>query len=125
MSLQVTGFMGGARALQELAAELDKGIPETIIPAAQKTIRAQKQLCPVRTGFLRNSIQLMIANGNELRMVVTARYAGFVENGTWRMPARPFFFPPIFSVFLPELKKANIEWKKKVDSKFAKARGKP
>jgi len=46
-------------------------------------------LCPVRTGFLRSTIQWFV---HQLRgyLQATAPYAIYVEMGTYRMRARPF-----------------------------------
>jgi bacteriophage HK97-gp10 putative tail-component len=124
MSMKVTfktrGFMGGSQMLRELAQEIGKGFPETFPAAAQKTLQAMRNLAPIRTGFLRNNIQLITASGTEIVFISAARYSAFVEYGTWKMPARPFFFPPIQTVLIPELKKAREEIMKKIHAKARK-----
>jgi hypothetical protein len=57
----------------------------------QATGRMQRD-CPVRTGFLKRSIKLnQGGDGSILAQInITAKYAGFVNFGTWRMLPRPF-----------------------------------
>ena len=43
-----------------------------------------------RTGELKNSIKIDNLENNSVEVVSTAPYAGFVNDGTRRMPARPF-----------------------------------
>lgn len=47
---------------------------------------------PVRTGYMRSTLALQTGDGFS-QLVVTARYARFVERGTRNMAAQPFFFP--------------------------------
>jgi len=46
-------------------------------------------VCPVRTGYLRSTIQFLV-QGLRGILQATAEYAGFVEFGTRKMAARPF-----------------------------------
>ena len=124
MSMKVTfvtrGYRGGSQVFKELAQEIAQGFPETFPAAAKKTLQAMRNLAPIRTGFLRNNIQLITASGTEIVFISAARYSAFVEYGTWKMPARPFFFPPIQTVLIPELRKAREEMMKKVQAKSRK-----
>lgn len=61
-----------------------------------------KQLAPVRTGFLRNSIGAKFT-GQGFRLysaevVAEAFYASYVEHGTSRMAPRPFMGPALDAV---------------------------
>lgn len=58
--------------------------------AARKLARYSREDVPVDTGFLRDSIQ---ASGQSV--TVGASYAGFVEFGTVKMAAQPFFWPAV------------------------------
>lgn len=118
MRLETRGFMGGSKALQDLGREISLyGLPETIPPAAAKTVQVQKSLAPILTGFLMNNIGYT-ANGKQVHFFSRARYSMYVENGTFRMPARPYFFGPIFTVFPQELKNEWMRFQSKLHTKL-------
>lgn len=53
-----------------------------------------KELCPVDTGRLRNSITHAVESGEKAVYIGTnVEYAAFVELGTSRMKARPYLKP--------------------------------
>ncbi len=47
--------------------------------------------CPVRTGFLRDSIHTTPGQDGLKNVEASAGYAGFVNFGTYKMGPRPFF----------------------------------
>lgn len=58
-----------------------------------------KQLAPVETGRLRDSIHTEnYRNGELKRVVAEAEYAGYVEYGTVHSAAQPFLRPAVESV---------------------------
>jgi HK97 gp10 family phage protein len=62
---------------------------------------AKFALVPIKTGNLRDSITIIEENQAELYMIAgpQAEYAVFVEFGTSKMEARPFWRPPIWEAF--------------------------
>lgn len=63
------------------------------LEAAQEAfMEVATALVPVDTGYLRSSIHAEIA-GLDLEMFADAEYAGYVEYGTWKMAAQPYFEP--------------------------------
>jgi len=54
-----------------------------------------KRLCPVDTGFLRNSIQVDSVTPTEAIIAPHTEYAEPVEFGTSRMAARPYMRPAL------------------------------
>lgn len=67
------------------------------VPIALEAVGLQaegyaKQLCPVDTGRLRNSISHAV-QGNEVYIGSNVSYAPFVEYGTRRQRAQPFLTP--------------------------------
>lgn len=59
-----------------------------------KTVYSQaNRIVPVRTGRLKRSIGYTV-NQNEIRLFANEDYAGFINFGTARMPARPFMTKP-------------------------------
>lgn len=64
-----------------------------------RTQRRAKQLAPVRTGFMQNSIEVYITESTKARVMgeinAEADYSSFNEFGTYKMPARPFVAPAV------------------------------
>jgi HK97 gp10 family phage protein len=77
-------------ALAKIQDQINAGLDEA---GAEIVIYAQ-QIVPVRTGFLRSTIQYTVADG-VLIVRATAPYAFWVEFGTRRMRARPYIRPAI------------------------------
>ena len=93
--------------LEELTVELE-AVPQKLREAANvilgmpKVVHRARELCPVKTGALRDSIRVerlgltrvkLVAGGYEYRNPVTGlpvNYAIYVHEGTSKMPARPF-----------------------------------
>jgi len=76
----VLSALGGAKAR---ALEIIGGMAETYA----------KQLCPVDTGRLRNSITHAQQDENTEVIGTNVKYAPFVELGTIHMSARPYLRP--------------------------------
>ena len=74
----------GPAAAVKISGEIQK--------AAYRIEAAGKVACPVATGVLRASISSTVT-GMSAEIGPTARYGGFVENGTRRMAARPYMGP--------------------------------
>ncbi len=82
--------------LHRVQRELPNRIAAELNSAAESMESLAKQLAPVDTGFMRDSIaQTETADGNRLRAVVEspADYSLYVEYGTVNMSAQPFFTP--------------------------------
>jgi HK97 gp10 family phage protein len=108
----------------QLADEYDKKVGKLVRAAALKIERGAKERAPVDTGFLRNSIYVItedfsddagsfrrlarLAHGipdvfpklpapghNEALVAVGANYGVFVEYGTSRQGAHPYFTPAV------------------------------
>lgn len=89
----MASIVGG---LSKLTAQLDAiGLafkPEDIVPGAEVIFAASQDLCPVDTGFLRDSGYVQIRSG-DVEIGYSAPYASFVEFGTYKMAAQPFLRP--------------------------------
>jgi HK97 gp10 family phage protein len=77
-------------ALAKIQDQINAGLDEA---GAEIVIYAQ-QICPYRTGRLRNSITYTVADG-QLTVMATAPYAKYVEFGTRRARAQPYIRPAI------------------------------
>ena len=54
-----------------------------------------KSRAPVRTGYLRDHIVVEQATEQQLTITSQADYSIYVELGTYKMAARPFFYPVV------------------------------
>lgn len=84
---------------KNLAPELIKQIKlqgPRIVASIAQGIEAQAKLkAPVDTGFLRNSIQATPKGAFEWNVTVGAEYGAYLEFGTVKMSARPYFTPAV------------------------------
>ena len=84
----------GLKELNDLVGGLPQAFNKIFGDTAKKYAQSMNQQArnkaPVRTGRLRNSIG-STANQTQLQFYADAKYARFVDQGTYRMPARPFF----------------------------------
>lgn len=81
---------------KESAQELtEKAIRETLSKAQQKSMA----IAPVKTGYMKQNIKVSIEESSADRVVgkinAQADYSSFIENGTFKMAARPFINPSV------------------------------
>lgn len=69
--------------------EIENAVQQELIDTAHLIEKDAKRSCPVDTGRLRNSIDTEISD-LEVEVGTDCEYAGYVHDGTYRMPARPF-----------------------------------
>jgi HK97 gp10 family phage protein len=79
---------------QNLVPEMEKSFHEITGQYATKIHSEMTSIVPVKTGYLRSTIGTS-SSTNSLQFYVTAHYAGFINYGTRRMKARPFFTGPV------------------------------
>jgi HK97 gp10 family phage protein len=83
----------------EAQTRIETELAAAIEQAAALVEARAKELCPVRTGRLRDSIRAAVTEiaGDVLRAEVSSDvpYAAAVELGTRRAPAQPFLFPAL------------------------------
>jgi HK97 gp10 family phage protein len=90
-SLQITGIQQLADYATLLAATIKPQITIQLSQIFEQATARMARDCPVRTGFLKNSIKMNEGSGTILVQInITAKYAGFVNFGTFRMRPRPF-----------------------------------
>lgn len=104
-----TGLVEMVAAFNEAKATVTSEIiPYVLTYAIQLAEQEAKQVVPVRTGFLRASIQVESGIGSQgiggsaMVLRATAGYAGFVERGTSRMAGR-FYMQSAFMTALPAM----------------------
>lgn len=100
-TLDMTDLTRYADRLEQAAGDISLAGRSALFQASTKVVQTAKQLVPVRTGNLRDSIGL--APGTEggrtgtalVSVVATAPYAGYVEFGTVHMAPRPYMRPAL------------------------------
>ncbi len=82
--------------MAKLTAQLNAiGLAFTVDDLAEGALVIAQQAennCPVDTGFLRSTVFVQEA-GNDVEIGFEARYASYVEFGTYKMAAQPFLRP--------------------------------
>jgi len=64
------------------------------VAAAEDIADIAREIAPVDTGFLRDHIKAVHLSKYS-QIVANAKYAGYVEFGTWKMAAQPYLRPAI------------------------------
>jgi HK97 gp10 family phage protein len=105
MALEIKCDVKGIEEFQQAMRNFDSGIQKHVhrlLASWAADVKAlAKQLVPVRTGHLRQSIYAEVREW-VVRIGAEATYALFVELGTRYMQARPYLYPAI-QAHLPEL----------------------
>lgn len=105
MSVEVAFNVKGVRQFQNAMRQFDSGVQRHVhrlLASWAAEVKAlARQLVPVRTGHLRQSIYAEV-RGWVVRIGAEATYALFVELGTRYMQARPYLYPAI-QAYLPRL----------------------
>jgi HK97 gp10 family phage protein len=89
-----SGFEIVFNRIPEVIAAVEKSAQENVARVAREIEQDAKANAPVQTGYLRESIEAQV-EGKSAEVVAGAEYAGFVEFGTYKMPAQPFMSPAI------------------------------
>jgi HK97 gp10 family phage protein len=79
--------------LPRIASRLDKALSNLLKKAAFSIEAKAKDLAPVDTGVLRNSIQTKIEGPTKATVGTHIEYAGYVEGGTRHQKGQPFLTP--------------------------------
>ena len=94
MSCYVEGVEEFKQAMQTFDSNMQKHVHRQLESWAEKVKALARQLVPVRTGHLRNTIYAKIREWTA-EIGAEATYALFVEFGTRYMRARPYLFPAV------------------------------
>jgi HK97 gp10 family phage protein len=105
MALEIKFDVKGVEKFQEAMKQFDSGMQRHVhrlLASWAADVKAlARQLVPVRTGHLRQSIYAEVREW-VVQIGAEATYALFVELGTRHMQARPYLYPAI-QAYLPEL----------------------
>ena len=91
MSLTVTGIQQAEALIGKVIAKLNN-IEPIMQQVGQEIVSAMQGKAPVDTGFLRDSIELTEVSNTQMTITSGAPYSLFVEFGTYKMAAQPYFF---------------------------------
>ena len=92
--MRVEGVRKASSRLRELRRRVGYASEAIVREAGETCLRRAKQLAPVRTGRLRESIELSTMP-NAAVVEAKAPYAGFVEHGTKYARPRPYMAPAV------------------------------
>ena len=94
-----------------VAAELDRvgGLMQS---------RAEME-APVDTGYMASHIEKEVTGKDTVTVVATAPYSGYVDQGTWKMEAQPFFTRNVELIESQELPKIEKNIGVKIAADFA------
>jgi HK97 gp10 family phage protein len=79
---------------KNLVPAMQKSFSDITNQYANTILQEMRSIVPVKTGYLKSTIGSSNA-ANALQLFVTASYAGYINYGTRRMRARPFFTGPV------------------------------
>ena len=81
----ISRFENAANILEQETTDALSAAGNAFVDDAQGT-------APVDTGHLRDSIIVTSSSNTEVIIEAQADYSRYVEEGTWKMSAQPFFF---------------------------------
>ncbi len=79
--------------LSEIAAGSEQAVKNALLQTAADVVSIAKQLAPVDTGALKQSIGAIPETSTSILIGSDKEYAPFVEYGTVNSPAQPFLTP--------------------------------
>lgn len=80
---------------KEALAKIEAAIPKALEIVGGTAERHVKEITPVDTGRLRNSIAHAMVGNNATAVGTSVEYAIYVEFGTYKMSAQPYLRPGI------------------------------
>jgi HK97 gp10 family phage protein len=82
LEIQVKGLDSLLKKLSQLGDDVNEGLKEALLAGGQVVQKSAKELCPVDTTYLRESISLNAIDDNTVVVSTNVDYAIFVEFGT-------------------------------------------
>src|SRR5688500_11309851 len=79
--------------LSEIAKGSEQAVKNALLQTAADIVNIAKQLAPVDTGALKQSIGAVPVTSTSILIGTDKEYAPFVEYGTSKMSAQPFLTP--------------------------------
>jgi HK97 gp10 family phage protein len=92
MTVTITGVPHLRATLNVYVSSLNGFFATEFRTIGEEMVQQMQAKAPVDTGFLRDSIRVQEASAERLTVVSEAEYSAYVEFGTYKMSAQPFFF---------------------------------
>jgi hypothetical protein len=94
-----------------LPNNLQESIDQSLTDIANDIHNTTTSLCPVDTGALLGSIRVTRTTANQIIATAGEDYASYVDSGTRKMEAQPFFVDPINNIvdLYPEKLSSNLD----------------
>ena len=105
-SHSITGLIELNFLVQNLSPELNNQFHTVTSKYAQIMISEMNSIVPVRTGYLKSTIGSS-SDTTSMQLYVSAEYAGYVNYGTSRQKAQPFFTGPLERHIPPMIEELN------------------
>lgn len=93
IEIKIEGLNNLERNSNKYSQHVLDALDEAVQRGALKVLATAKELSPVDTGRLRNSIHYSKTGEAEAEVKATANYSTFIEFGTSRQRAQPFMRP--------------------------------
>ncbi len=84
-------YDGGLSSIAEILGE---GIEKVLFAGGERACEMAKEICPVDTGTLRDSISVSVGD-NRAEISANTDYASYVEFGTTKMAPQPYLVPSL------------------------------
>jgi HK97 gp10 family phage protein len=112
ISVDLANFDALGACLQILTEEYPQAVVAGMMNVASNILATAQVLVPVRTGYLKSTLQFEQVSSFQVRIKATAGYAYYVEFGTRRVSARLFLTNAVnqhLSEFGPEIEKQILD----------------
>lgn len=95
MSVDIKGAKEAEQKLREFAESFDPTAKGAFQELGKEMLQVINARTPVRTGYLRSQNEIEEISEDSLRIAISTPYAGFVDFGTSKVAAPPFFGPVV------------------------------
>ncbi len=95
ITLTLQGLDEALAVLQRFQDEVPQVMGDVLGQIGDDMVGEMQSTCPVDTGNLQSNISITDLSEDALEITSAADYSGFVEYGTWKMAAQPFFEPAV------------------------------
>lgn len=95
VEVKVKGTEELMRILERLPLKLREKVDARLGEGTEIVAEKAREIVPVRTGYLKSTIMTARRGSLQWRVLTYAFYAKFVEYGTSRMAAKPYFRPAL------------------------------
>lgn len=90
MPTQITGIDETIAGFNSINSKIGPALAQALDQAANLFVQKAQSRAPVRTGYLRDHIKVTEKNEDHAVITSEADYSIYVEEGTYKMAARPF-----------------------------------